>query len=47
MRTLVVVEGVGDLVHHVVGVLEKTQDPVVELDAHVVSVLLEAERTEV
>lgn len=47
MRTLVVVEGVGDLVHHVVRVLEEAEDPVVELDAHVIPVLLQAERTEI
>ena len=45
--TLVVVEGVGDLVHYVVRVLEEAQDTVVQLDAHVVPVLLEAERAEV
>ena len=37
----------GDLVHYVVGVLEEAQDAVVQLDAHVVPVLLQAEGAEV
>ena len=43
---MVVVERMGDLVHDEVGVLEKTEHAVVELDAHVILVLLQAERTE-
>ncbi len=36
----------GDLVHDEVGVLEEAQHAVVELDAHVVLVLLQAKRAE-
>jgi len=41
--TLVVVEGVGDLIHHVVAVLEKAKHSVVQLNAHIVLILLQAE----
>lgn len=41
--TLVIVEGVGDLVHNEVGVPEKAMDAVVEVDANIILVLLEAE----
>ena len=43
---MVVVEGVCDLIHNEVRAFEETQHAIVEFDAHVVSVLLQAERTE-
>ena len=42
-RDTLVVERVGDLIHHVVAVLEKTQHPVVQLNAHIISILLQAD----
>jgi hypothetical protein len=43
---LAVIVGVGNLVHYEVGVLEEAKHPIVEFDAHVIFVLLEAEGTE-
>ena len=45
--TLVVVEGVCDLVHDEVGMPEKTMYAVVEVDTNIVLVLLQAEMAEV
>ena len=47
MITLVVVEGVCDLIHDEVGVPEEAVDAVVEVDADVILVLLQAEVSEV
>lgn len=47
MTTLIVVEGVGYLVHDVVGMLKEAQDSIVQLDAHVVPILFETEGTEI
>lgn len=45
--TLVIVEGVCDLIHDEVGVSEEAVDAVVEINADVVFVFLEAEMAEV
>jgi hypothetical protein len=44
---LVVIEGVGYLVHDEVGMPEEAVDAVVEIDADIVFVFLEAEMAEV
>jgi F0F1-type ATP synthase alpha subunit len=44
---LVVVERVSDLIHDVVGMLEKAHYSVVEFNTHIVAILLQAERAEV
>ncbi len=44
---MIVVKRVGDLVHNVVRMLEEAKNTVIQLDAHVISVLLQAEGAEV
>lgn len=46
MCTLVVIETVGDLVHYVGGLFEEAEEPIVDVDADVVLVLLQAEAAE-
>ena len=38
--TLIVVEGMGDLIHNIVRMLEKAKNTIVQLNTHIVSVLL-------
>ena len=45
--TLVVVEGMGNLVHDVVGVFEEAKNTIVKFNAHIITILLQTERTEV
>lgn len=43
---MIVVEGMGDLIHDEVRILEKAQHSIIEFDTHVIFVLFQAERAE-
>jgi len=47
VSTLIIVERMCDLIHNIIGAFEKTQNTVIQLDTHIVSIFLQTKWTEV